>query len=50
MTSLNENRPLLYALVSVGVFSVALAGNLLPDVSRIILSSSPFSSPLSFCI
>ena len=33
MTSLNDNRPLMYALLSVGLFSVALASNMLPDVS-----------------
>ena len=34
MTSLNDNRPLMYALLSVGLFSVALASNMLPDVSN----------------
>ena len=33
MTPLKENRALMYALCSVGLFSVALASNMLPDVS-----------------
>ena len=33
MTSLSDNKPLMYALMSVGLFSVALASNMLPDVS-----------------
>ena len=32
MTGLQENKGLFYALISVGLFSVALAGNLIPEV------------------
>ena len=32
MTPMSENKGLMYALFGVGVFSVALAGNFLPEV------------------
>lgn len=50
MTSLNDNRPLMYALLSVGLFSVALASNMLPDVSNqfeIIIFPAGFSDFLT---
>jgi len=50
MTSLNDNRPLMYALLSVGLFSVALASNMLPDVSNqfeIIIFPAEFSDFLT---
>lgn len=51
MTSLNDNRPLMYALLSVGLFSVALASNMLPDVSNqfeIIIFPAEFRKMFNF--
>ena len=51
MTSLNDNRPLMYALLSVGLFSVALASNMLPDVSsqfEIIIFPAEFRNVFNF--
>lgn len=44
MTPMSENKGLMYALFGVGVFSVALAGNFLPEV--ILASNLKFENRL----